>query len=159
MHFIHICTTNDPPPHYWMKHQHITFYLSLSLSLSRSLSLSPSFPESSFCFSFPCSSSWAFWGLRLIRKRFSGMGGTSSGRMVDMGWGSASSSSDLQKNTFKFSLFWRLTTLKSLSWFEQKKKWLVGKILSDIVMLWIHFNCIHFKTAYVCDNFATVLSS
>ncbi len=148
-HFIHICTTSDPPPYYWTKYQHITFYLSLSLSLSRSLSLS--FPESSFCLSFPCSSSLSFWGLRLIRKRFSGMGGTSSGRMVDMGSGSASSSSDLQKKHVKIITFLKIDDIKNHfhGLYNNKKNAWFCPILSDIVMLWIHFNCTHFKNAYV----------
>lgn len=69
----------------------------LELSLGRSSLLRCSLPTSSFTF-------WTV-GLLLIRNRFSGMGGISSGRTVDVTNSSCSFSSALSASDFIFSFF------------------------------------------------------
>lgn len=69
-----------------------------ALSLGLSSLLGGSFSDSSFVF-------WTAWGLLLMRNRFSGMAGISSGRTVEVTSSSCSFSSALSASDLFFSFF------------------------------------------------------
>ncbi len=107
-HFIHICTTSDPPPHYWINISHSTCP-SLSLSPGLSLYLSQS-PPSAFLSPAPllCPSG----GFASLGSGFLEWAGLPLG-----GWSTWVRDQPLphqtyRKNMLKWSLFWRLTTLE-----------------------------------------------